>query len=83
MSTLAEQVYRDCQNLPDETVREVLDFVEFLKLRKGLNTETQTTPRKPGALKGKIWIADDFDAPLPDEILELFYISASFLDDLK
>jgi prevent-host-death family protein len=25
-----------------------------------------------GALKGKGWIADDFDAPLPDEILALF-----------
>lgn len=25
-----------------------------------------------GALKGKGWIADDFDAPLPDEILAQF-----------
>ena len=25
-----------------------------------------------GALKGKGWIAEDFDAPLPDEILALF-----------
>ena len=23
-------------------------------------------PRKPGLFKGKIWIADDFDDPLPD-----------------
>ena len=22
--------------------------------------------RKPGRFKGKIWIADDFDAPMPD-----------------
>ena len=22
--------------------------------------------RKPGALRGKIWMSDDFDAPLPD-----------------
>jgi prevent-host-death family protein len=28
--------------------------------------------RKPGALKGKIRIADDFDAPLPDETLAFF-----------
>jgi prevent-host-death family protein len=28
--------------------------------------------RKPGALKGKIWIADDFDAPLPDDLLDAF-----------
>lgn len=28
--------------------------------------------RKPGRLKGKIRIADDFDAPLPDALLKLF-----------
>jgi prevent-host-death family protein len=28
--------------------------------------------RKPGALKGKIKIAADFDAPLPDETLNQF-----------
>lgn len=30
-------------------------------------------PRKLGGLKGKIWIADDFDDPLPDEILDAFH----------
>jgi prevent-host-death family protein len=25
-----------------------------------------------GSMKGKIWISDDFDAPLPDEILRGF-----------
>ena len=37
---------------------------------------TALAPDKPkirfGGLKGKIWIADDFDAPLPDEILAEF-----------
>jgi prevent-host-death family protein len=28
--------------------------------------------RKPGALKGKIRIASDFDAPLPNDILDPF-----------
>jgi prevent-host-death family protein len=28
--------------------------------------------RKLGTLKGKVWIADDFDAPLPDDLLDLF-----------
>lgn len=28
--------------------------------------------RRPGSMKGKITIADDFDAPLPDEILSDF-----------
>lgn len=32
--------------------------------------------RKPGALKGKIWIAEDFDAPLPDDVLNSFYGSS-------
>lgn len=30
------------------------------------------TPRPRGLLKGKIWMADDFDAPLPQEILQSF-----------
>jgi len=25
-----------------------------------------------GELKGKIWISDDFDAPLPDDVLRAF-----------
>lgn len=33
---------------------------------------TNKPPRKPGAMKGKIRIADDFDAPLPDKILASF-----------
>jgi hypothetical protein len=27
---------------------------------------------KYGALKGKIWVGDNFDAPLPDDVLEAF-----------
>ncbi len=29
-------------------------------------------PRTPGALKGRIRIAENFDAPLPDEVLNSF-----------
>lgn len=28
--------------------------------------------RKPGQGKGRIWMADDFDAPLPPEVLDRF-----------
>jgi prevent-host-death family protein len=28
--------------------------------------------RRPGSAKGRIWMADDFDAPLPDEVQRLF-----------
>ena len=34
--------------------------------------EHKKTERKPGSAKGKIWIAADFNAPLPDEILDAF-----------
>ena len=34
--------------------------------------ESQPLSRTPGSLKGKIEIADDFDASLPDEILAAF-----------
>ena len=28
--------------------------------------------REPDRYRGLVWIADDFDAPLPDELLETF-----------
>ena len=31
-------------------------------------------PRRPGAGRGKVWIADDFDAPLPADLLAAFGI---------
>ena len=29
--------------------------------------------RQPGAWKGQAWIADDFDDPLPPDVLKAFY----------
>ncbi|MGH6896759.1 MAG: type II toxin-antitoxin system Phd/YefM family antitoxin [Geminicoccaceae bacterium] len=34
--------------------------------------EPRREPRRPGLMKGKIWIADDFDEPLPEEIMAAF-----------
>jgi prevent-host-death family protein len=31
-----------------------------------------SVPRVPGALKGQIWMSDDFDDPLPADILAAF-----------
>lgn len=33
------------------------------------------TQRKPGRLKGKVWMSKDFDAPLPQEIIDSWYNS--------
>jgi prevent-host-death family protein len=32
----------------------------------------RTTPRPLGLLAGQVWIGDDFDDPLPDEIQKAF-----------
>lgn len=37
--------------------------------------QSKTTARSLGQYRGQIWMADDFDAPLPDDIL------AGFLGD--
>lgn len=35
--------------------------------------EPKQAKRKPGALKGRGWVADDFDAPLPENLLRQWY----------
>lgn len=35
--------------------------------------ETKNKVRPLGMDRGRIWIADDFDAPLPDDLLRAFY----------
>jgi len=32
----------------------------------------ETARRRPGRGKGRVWIADDFDAPLPQPLLDAF-----------
>lgn len=34
--------------------------------------ERRREPRKLGFWKGKVWMADDFDVPLPEEIQKYF-----------
>ena len=33
---------------------------------------SELEPRQLGSLRGKIWLADDFDAPLPEDVLASF-----------
>ena len=57
-------------SLPADLRKQVIDFVEFLLKRKNAPepSEGDSDRKKPiaGLLKGKIWIADDFDEPLDD-----------------
>jgi hypothetical protein len=40
--------------------------------RFNIEAAEKHAPIKYGTLKGKIWISDDFDDPLPDDVLDEF-----------
>lgn len=37
-----------------------------------VSIEPRQEPRKLGLLRGRAWISPDFDAPLPEDLLDLF-----------
>lgn len=75
--TLEQQLLQQFQILPLTKQVEVLDFVQFLAKQERLVQATKRIPNRLGLLKGKLKVADDFDAPLPDEILKTFYANLS------
>jgi hypothetical protein len=65
---LTTMIAESLSQLPENLQQEVLHYIEFLRDRYTKTTIT-SPPTKRGALgawKGKIKIADDFDAPLED-----------------
>jgi hypothetical protein len=57
------------EQLPESLQTEVLHYyIEFLAEKHAKDTPTQALQkkRKAGLLKSKIWMAEDFDAPLED-----------------
>ncbi|MDJ1178157.1 DUF2281 domain-containing protein [Roseofilum sp. BLCC_M91] len=57
------------ETLPESLQIEVLHYIEFLAERyieKSIEPEVQQKKRQAGLLKGKIWMAADFDAPLEE-----------------
>ncbi|WP_338430197.1 type II toxin-antitoxin system VapB family antitoxin [Synechococcus elongatus] len=56
------------EQLPESLQVEVLHYIEFLIDKQG-KEHALASPKKKrqaGLLKGKIWMSDDFDAPLED-----------------
>ncbi len=58
-----QKLIRDLEVLPPELQQQVFDFVNFLKKQQVVSIRK----RKIGEYKGRIHIADDFDAPLGDD----------------
>jgi len=56
------QLYQELSSLPDSLKQEAADFIAFLK-QKVQATEPQKRPL--GLAKGKIFIKDNFDDPIP------------------
>jgi antitoxin (DNA-binding transcriptional repressor) of toxin-antitoxin stability system len=48
------------------------DAIVIAKAGRPVARPLSSEPRQPGLLKGKIRIADDFDDPLPEEIMAAF-----------
>lgn len=65
---LETKILESLQQLPDSLQQEVLHYIEFLKTRYTQSEPQLENPKKrqAGRLKGKIIMADDFDAPLED-----------------
>jgi prevent-host-death family protein len=64
LSRLVKEVQGGGEVIISRGVRPVARLVPYLLKNEAV--------RKPGYLKGRIRIADDFDAPLPEEILDAF-----------
>lgn len=56
-------LYTKINNLTPSMIKEVDDFVEFLKTKQ---KKEKIKERKFGCAKGLIMMHDDFDAPLED-----------------
>lgn len=66
--TLQQRAINVMERLPDEKLAQVIQFAEFLSERTDVPAEQNRGEegyiRKPGILKQKLEMADDFDAPL-------------------
>ncbi|MBK5929487.1 DUF2281 domain-containing protein [Halochromatium salexigens] len=68
MMTLEEQLLETVRALPAARQHEVLDFAAFIKDRHA----TPSEPRPFGLCAGEFEVPQDFDAPLPDDVLRTF-----------
>ncbi len=54
------------------TQAEKLQLMQLLNCQLSQPEPAARLPRVPGQDKGEVMMADDFDAPLPDDILDSF-----------
>ena len=61
-------ILANLDKLPEALQVELLHYSEYLVDRYGQEIQTEKVTKRGGlgALKGKIWISDDFDEPLEE-----------------
>jgi hypothetical protein len=69
--TAKEQLLQELPQLSEDIASEVLGFLRSVKSR-ATPTATAPTPRPYGLCAGEFTVSDDFDAPLPEDILSAF-----------
>jgi hypothetical protein len=74
-TTYREKLMSDINEVPDAMMPKFYKVVHTIKEQFLTEKPTKHSPpaRKLGLAKGKVWMADDFNAPLPDEIVDEFY----------
>lgn len=66
---VTKEIIRKLNGLPVEYSTAVESYIDFLFSQfasKQTGESKSKKQRKPGLLKGKLWLAPDFDAPLED-----------------
>jgi hypothetical protein len=75
MSSLADRIAERAATLPEDRQAEALDFIEFLHSRARPENQSalpRRTERTLGTLEGQLVVPDDFDVPLPPELIRAF-----------
>ncbi|GAB7024936.1 hypothetical protein [Geotalea toluenoxydans] len=74
-TTYRDRLIADIDEVPKSKLPQLYAIVHTIK--EQLLTTAPTGPgvgkRCLGSAKGHVWMADDFNAPLPDEIVDEFY----------
>jgi len=73
-TTYRERLIADINEIPDSKLPQFYKVVHTLKEQfLPLCNKKHSVSRKLGSAKGQVWIADDFNDPLPDHIIDEFY----------
>ena len=74
-TTYREKLIAEIREVPDSKMPQLYIVMHAIKeqfLSSSSKTQTMFN-RKLGTAKGQVWIADDFNDPLPADIIDEFY----------